>query len=98
MTQPISSKKPSRDYFDRGTAPDSRHHGTAADRADVLNRFDTGNLQLLEDAAEAQGFDPYRKGRMRSSSAAKTTTGRTDLRALSAQILAERERKQVGGQ
>lgn len=99
MTHPNnSSRKLSRDFFDRGAANDSRRSAADADRADALDRFDTGNLQLLDDVLEAQGFDPYRKGRMKSTTAGKTTAGRTDLRALSAQILAERARKQAAGQ
>jgi hypothetical protein len=56
-----------------------------------LGRFDTGGLDLLEDVADAHGFDPYGHGTLRAQK--KPRAPRTDLRALSAQILAERARK-----
>jgi hypothetical protein len=95
MTHPFTPRK-LRDMFDRGVQHDQPQPATprpsGASNAvdpDPLDRFDTGGLQLLEDVVDAQGFDPYGHGRVRSKTA-RNVRPRTDLRALSAQILAER--------
>ena len=59
--------------------------------ADPLEHFDTGGLRMLEDS-DPFGFDPY--GHERVGTATRAKQPRTDLRALSAQILAERARKE----
>lgn len=53
--------------------------------------FDTSRFSLHDDVC---GFDPYAKSELRMR---PTSPPRTDLRALSAQILAERARKQSVG-
>ena len=62
-----------------------------ATRPEPRSPYDTGKLSLHEDCC---GFDPYSKTEL---SLRPRRPLRTDLRALSAQILAERARKQSAG-
>jgi hypothetical protein len=57
----------------------------------ALEDIDTGGLELIEEVPDAHGFDPY--GHVVRHAARKPAPPRTDLRALSAQILAERARR-----
>lgn len=81
---------------------DERGNAVWKPRADVRSEdtlhelLDTDALALLDTARVPAlrldaGFDPY--GNAGSASGAKPARPKTDLRALSAQILAERERK-----
>ena len=68
------------------------------DTDDTLHRLlQTHQLALLEDACTdaAEGFDPYRHLAV-SSRQGPTSRRRPDLRALSAQILAERAKNSSG--
>jgi hypothetical protein len=91
MRQPIARKTPPRLPTPRAVEIAHAHetHATpsGADRDDPFQRFDTSGIDLLEDVVDARGFDPYGHGTLRSP---RPTQPRTDLRALSAQILAER--------
>ena len=62
-----------------------------ARRPETEGPFDTSRLALNDDTC---GFDPYAKDTLRMRPKGPP---RTDLRALSAQILAERARKQSVG-
>ena len=95
MRQPIAPKTfprlPNRRAveIDRAQQPAA----TSADREeDPFRRFDTTGIDLLEDVVDARGFDPY--GHVTVRSGPKPPRPKTDLRALSAQILAERAAKE----
>ena len=95
MRQPIAPKSsprlPARRAVDGDRARETPAASAGADRDDPFRRFDTRGLALLEDVVDARGFDPYGHGTL--GSGAKPARPKTDLRTLSAQILAERAAK-----
>jgi hypothetical protein len=69
----------------------ARRASTVAVLEVALDDIDTDGLELIEEVPDAHGFDPY--GHVVRHPAKKPSLPRTDLRALSAQILAERARR-----